>query len=197
MLSVREVIVVEGRHDKNAVKAAVDAVIVETSGFGVFSNDEKIALLKQLADARGLVILTDSDSAGFLIRNNLKGRLNGKNVKHAYIPDIKGRERRKSKPSREGKLGVEAMSRDVIIDCLKRAGATLSDGIEPARGEPVTKADLYEAGLTGRPGSAARRQALLVELGLPEHLSPNALVDVLSALYTKEAFFSLVCRINA
>jgi ribonuclease M5 len=196
MLSVREVIVVEGRHDKNAVRAAVDAVVVETSGFGVFSDAEKLALLKKLADARGLIVLTDSDGAGFLIRNHLKGKLNGKNVKHAYIPDMPGRERRKRVPSKEGKLGVEAMSRDVIVAALRRAGATFTDGDgPPAReGGAITKADLFEAGLTGRPGCGERRLDLLTALGLPERLSPNALLDVLNALYTKIEFLRFLSQ---
>ena len=193
MLSIREVIVVEGRHDKNAVKACVNAIVVETSGFGVFSDNDKISLLNKLACSRGLVILTDSDSAGFLIRNHLKGRLSDKNIKHAYIPDIYGRERRKSVPSKEGKLGVEAMSCEVIITALRRAGATFSnDCAEPAAENSITKTDLYEVGLTGFPGSMERRQKLLKALDLPERLSPNALVDVLGALYTKQEFFDLV-----
>ncbi len=193
MLKVKEVIVVEGRHDKNAVKAAVDAAVVETSGFGVFSDDKKLALLRKLADARGLVILTDSDSAGFLIRNHLKGRLNEKSVKHAYIPDVPGRERRKRAPSKEGKLGVEAMRPDVIIASLRRAGATFAEeDAAPQKDGEITKADLYEAGLTGLPGCTGRRLSLQKALGLPERLSPNAFLDVLNALYTKTEFFRLV-----
>ena len=193
MLTVHEVIVVEGRHDKNAVKAAVNAAVVETSGFGVFSDSEKLNLLRKLADARGLVILTDSDGAGFLIRNHLKGKLGGTNIKHAYIPDIPGREKRKRVPSKEGKLGVEAMSREVIIGALQRAGATFSNIANTVPDAPsITKADLFEAGLTGMPGCSQRRQQLLAALELPERLTPNALLDVLNALYTKHDLFNLV-----
>lgn len=185
MISVKEVIVVEGRYDRNTLSQVFDAVIVETSGFGVFNDREKLALLRRLAEARGLVVLTDSDGAGFVIRKFLKGAIDPALVKQAYIPDIAGRERRKRAPSKEGKLGVEGMKPEVLIEALRRAGATLG-GEEPARrAEGITKATLYELGLSGGPGSAEKRRALLKELDLPEKLSANALLDVLNALYTE------------
>ncbi len=185
MISVKEVIVVEGRYDRNTLSQVFDAVIVETSGFGVFNDREKLALLRRLAEARGLVVLTDSDGAGFVIRNFLKGAIDPALVKQAYIPDIAGRERRKRAPSKEGKLGVEGMKQEVLIEALRRAGATLG-GEEPARrAGGITKATLYELGLSGGPGSAEKRRALLKELDLPEKLSANALLDVLNALYTE------------
>lgn len=185
MISVNEVIVVEGRYDRNTLSQVFDAVIVETSGFGVFNDREKLALLRRLAEARGLVVLTDSDGAGFVIRNFLKGAIDPALVKQAYIPDIAGRERRKRAPSKEGKLGVEGMKPEVLIEALRRAGATLG-GEEPARrAGGITKATLYELGLSGGPGSAEKRRALLKELDLPEKLSANALLDVLNALYTE------------
>lgn len=185
MISVKEVIVVEGRYDRNTLSQVFDAVIVETSGFGVFNDREKLALLRRLAEARGLVVLTDSDGAGFVIRNFLKGAIDPALVKQAYIPDIAGRERRKRAPSKEGKLGVEGMKPEVLIEALRRAGATLG-GEEPARrAGGITKATLYELGLSGGPGSAEKRLALLKELDLPEKLSANALLDVLNALYTE------------
>ena len=185
MIPVKEVIVVEGRYDKNTLSQIFDAVIVETSGFGVFNNKEKLALLRRLAEVRGLVVLTDSDGAGFVIRNFLKGAIDPALVKQAYIPDIAGRERRKRAPSKEGKLGVEGMKPEVLIEALRRAGATLG-GEEPARrAGGITKATLYELGLSGGPGSAEKRRALLKELDLPEKLSANALLDVLNALYTE------------
>ena len=185
MISVKEVIVVEGRYDRNTLSQVFDAVIVETSGFGVFNDREKLALLRRLAEARGLVVLTDSDGAGFVIRNFLKGAIDPALVKQAYIPDIAGRERRKRAPSKEGKLGVEGMKPEVLIEALRRAGATLG-GEEPARrAGGITKATLYELGLSGGPGSAEKRRALLKELDLPEELSANALLDVLNALYTE------------
>ena len=185
MISVKEVIVVEGRYDRNTLSQVFDAVIVETSGFGVFNDREKLALLRRLAEARGLVVLTDSDGAGFVIRNFLKGAIDPALVKQAYIPDIAGRERRKRAPSKEGKLGVEGMKTEVLIEALRRAGATLG-GEEPARrAGGITKATLYELGLSGGPGSAEKRRALLKELDLPEKLSATALLDVLNALYTE------------
>ena len=185
MISVKEVIVVEGRYDRNTLSQVFDAVIVETSGFGVFNDREKLALLRRLAEARGLVVLTDSDGAGFVIRNFLKGAIDPALVKQAYIPDIAGRERRKRAPSKEGKLGVEGMKPEVLIEALRRAGATLG-GEEPARrAGGITKATLYELGLSGGPGSAEKRRALLKVLDLPEKLSANALLDVLNALYTE------------
>ena len=185
MISVKEVIVVEGRYDRNTLSQVFDAVIVETSGFGVFNDREKLALLRRLAEARGLVVLTDSDGAGFVIRNFLKGAIDPALVKQAYIPDIAGRERRKRAPSTEGQLGVEGMKPEVLIEALRRAGATLG-GEEPARrAGGITKATLYELGLSGGPGSAEKRRALLKELDLPEKLSANALLDVLNALYTE------------
>lgn len=185
MRSVKEVIVVEGRYDRNTLSQVFDAVIVETSGFGVFNDREKLALLRRLAEARGLVVLTDSDGAGFVIRNFLKGAIDPALVKQAYIPDIAGRERRKRAPSKEGKLGVEGMKPEVLIEALRRAGATLG-GEEPARrAGGITKATLYELGLSGGPGSTEKRRALLKELDLPEKLSANALLDVLNALYTE------------
>lgn len=198
MLKVREVIVVEGRYDKNAVSQAVDATVIETAGFGVFSDGEKIALLRRLAEKRGLIILTDSDGAGFLIRNHLKGRLGGLNVKHAYIPDTPGREKRKRTASKEGKLGVEGMPRDVIVEALLRAGATVDEnGAKTDSSDPITKADLYAAGLTGAPGSAGKRAALLRRLGLPERLATNAMLDVLNALYTKADFLAAAAQADA
>ena len=191
--TVKEIIVVEGRYDKTAVLGAVDGVVIETSGYGIFSDNEKIQLLRKLAEKRGLIILTDSDSAGFLIRGHLKGMLGGAAVKHAYIPDIPGREKRKRAPSKEGKLGVEGMSRDVILGALLRAGATFYDEENGNTSTaPITKTDLYLAGLSGTEGSAERRTALLKTLDLPERLTPNGLLDVLNALYTRDEFSGMM-----
>ncbi len=189
MIRVKEVIVVEGRYDKNALSQVFDAVILETGGFGIFSDKEKLALLRRLADARGLVILTDSDGAGFVIRRYLKGALDPEKVRHAYIPDVAGKEKRKSAPSKEGKLGVEGMKPEVLIEALRRAGATL-DGETAAPREKITRADLYAAGLSGRPDSAAKRRALLKKLELPERLSSKALCEVLEVLLGREAFLA-------
>lgn len=190
MTTVSEVIVVEGRYDKNTVSQVVDAVIVETNGFGIRNDAEKLELLRRLAMRRGIVILTDSDAAGFMIRNYLKGAVPPDRVKHAYIPDVHGKERRKASPSKEGKLGVEGMDAETILSALRRAGATM-DGAASVRHGGITKADMYDLGLSGRPDSSSRRDALRKKLALPERLSPNALLDVLNALYDREEFLAL------
>ena len=187
MIKVKEVIVCEGRYDKDTLSQVFDAVIIETGGFGVFNDREKLALIRRLAEARGLVILTDSDGAGFQIRGYLKGAIDPKLVKHAYIPDIPGRERRKKTASKAGTLGVEGMRPEVLVEALRRAGATF-EGAESSGGEAeeLSAADMYALGLSGRPGSAALRAALLTELGLPGKLQGASLRGVLSALYTRE-----------
>ena len=194
--TVREVIVVEGRYDKNALSQVVDATIVTLGGFAVFNDREKLAFLRRLAEQRGLIVLTDSDGAGFVIRNYLKGALPKDQVKQAYIPDIHGKERRKRAPGKEGKLGVEGMKPAVLLEALRRAGATFEDRETAAgsRGDPITKADLFALGLTGGTDSAARRQALLKRLDLPEHLTPNGMLEALNLLYSREAFLALAAE---
>ena len=186
MLRIREAIVVEGRYDKNTLSQLVDTVILETSGFGIFKNGEKLALFRRLAEERGLIILTDPDGAGFVIRNFLKGSIPPDRVKHAYVPDVLGKERRKRAPGKEGKLGVEGMRPAVLEEALRRAGATFLDGsgAEEKPRQPITKADLFALGLSGGPGAGEKRKALLKRLELPEHLSPNAMLEVLNALYS-------------
>lgn len=191
MHSVREVIVVEGRYDKNALSQVVDAVIIETSGFGIFNDAEKRKLLQTMAEARGLIVLTDSDGAGFVIRNYIKGCVDPKLVKHAYIPDIYGKERRKSAPSREGKLGVEGMKPQVLLDALIRAGATFDDEENKKTALRISKADMYARGLSGREGSAEKRAQLIKQLGLPERLTADGLLDVLNATMSREEFLSI------
>jgi len=193
VVSVREAIVVEGRYDKNTLSQVVDAVILETAGFGIFKDEERLALLRRLAEQRGLIVLTDSDGAGFVIRNYLKGAVDPTLVKHAYIPDRPGKERRKRVPGKEGKLGVEGMSPQVLLEALERAGATFLDR-EAEQAPPrraVTKADLYAVGLSGRADAAERRRALLRRLDLPEHLSANAFLEVLNALYGYDGLVEL------
>ena len=188
---IREVIVVEGRYDKNALSQVVDGVIVETGGFAVFNQKERVQFFRRLAEKRGLILLTDSDGAGFVIRNFLKGAIPAGQLKQAYIPDVYGKERRKRRPGKEGKLGVEGMPPAVLLDCLRRAGATFEgEDAASAAGEPITKADLLERGLIG-PNSARRRQALVRQLGLPEHLTANALLEAIDLLMTREEFFDL------
>lgn len=191
MQRIKEVIVVEGRYDKNTLSQVVDAVIIETGGFGIFNDREKRALLKKLAESRGLILMTDSDGAGFLIRNHLKGCIDQSLIKNAYIPDIYGKERRKAKGSREGKLGVEGMRPEVLLEALKRAGATFEGGNGRQREERISKADLYKKGLSGGPDSAAKRQALLARLDLPARLTADGLLDVLNAIMSREEFLAL------
>jgi len=190
---IKEVVVVEGRYDKNAVSQVVDATIIEVSGFRIFSDKEKINLLRKLAEKRGLIILTDSDKAGFFIRGRLRGILGETNVKHAYIPDIMGRERRKAACSKEGKLGVEGMNPEVITKALELAGATYEENYMSKKcPEPIiTKSDLFELGLSGGKESLKKRSDLLKRLDLPERLSANGLLDVLNALYTRDEFFEI------
>ena len=191
MHSIREIIVVEGRYDKNALSQVVDAVIIETSGFGIFNDAEKRKLLQTMAEARGLIVLTDSDGAGFVIRNYIKGCVDPKLVKHAYIPDIYGKERRKSAPSREGKLGVEGMKPQVLLDALIRAGATFDDEENKKTAPRISKADMYARGLSGREGSAEKWAQLIKQLGLPERLTADGLLDVLNATMSREEFLSI------
>lgn len=193
MLKIREAIVVEGRYDKNTLSQLVDTVILETAGFGIFKDKDKLRLLRRIAEKRGLIVLTDSDGAGFVIRNHLKGALPKEQVKHAYIPDCYGKEKRKRQPGKEGKLGVEGMRPEVLEAALLAAGATvLTEAEQTTAPAPLTKADLYACGLSGTPDSKTRRAALLRALKLPEHLSPNALLPVLSALYDRESLMQEV-----
>jgi len=191
MYKVKEVIVVEGRYDKNALSQVVDAVIIETSGFGIFNNEGKRKLLNTMAEAKGLVVLTDSDGAGFVIRNFIKGCVDPRLVKHAYIPDVYGKERRKARSSKEGKLGVEGMAPQILLEALIRAGATIDDASETSAHEPITKADMYLRGLSGKPGSSELRARLLKKLELPERMTSDALLDVLNATMSREQFYSL------
>lgn len=187
MYSVSEVIVVEGRYDKNTLSQFLNAHIIATDGFGIFNNREKQQLLRTLAEKRGLVVMTDPDGAGLVIRNFIKGCVNPELVKHAYVPEIIGRERRKTKPSREGKLGVEGMSEETILAALKAAGATV-DGESAARGDAITVADMFASGLTGGEGSAGRRAEFLHSLGLPQKMTASAMLPLLNALMSRDEF---------
>lgn len=192
MRKIREVIVVEGRYDKNTLSQVVDATVVTLGGFSVFNDREKLAFLRRLALERGLIVLTDSDGAGFVLRNYLKGALPRDRVKHAYIPDVAGKERRKRRAGKEGKLGVEGMPPEVLLEALRRCGATFEDapGEQEAAEPPITKADLFALGLSGGADSAEKRRALLRRLELPEHLTANGLLEALNLLYGREAFLA-------
>ncbi len=195
---IREVIVVEGRYDKHALCQVVDAAVLTLDGFAVFRQRERVAYLRRLAERRGVILLTDSDGAGFVLRGFLKGALPKNCVKQAYIPEIPGKERRKRVPGKAGLLGVEGMPGSVLLDALRAAGATFLDGDPPetAGREPLTKADLMELGLSGGRDSARRRKALLKALHLPEQLNANALLEALNLLYDREALASVAASLG-
>lgn len=186
MIHLNEAVIVEGKYDKIKLSSILDAVIIETGGFSIFSDKERLEMIRKLAMTKGIIIMTDSDSAGFKIRSYLRGSLPKDRVKHVYIPDILGKEPRKAALSKEGKLGVEGISTQIIIDCLQRAGVFFDETNHSA--DRITKLDLYEDGLTGGPNSAAIRRKLLEQLGLPKRLSSNMLVDVLNAMMSYEEY---------
>ena len=191
MVKIREAIVVEGRYDKNTLSQIVDAPILETSGFGIFKDKAQLGLLRQVAEKRGLIVFTDSDGAGFVIRNHIKSTIDGRYLKHAYIPDIAGKERRKTTPGKEGKLGVEGMTPEVILEALRRAGATIEGENAPAYNR-ITKQDLMELGLSGGKDSSEKRLHLLKKIQLPEHMSANAMLQALNLLYTLDELKDLL-----
>ena len=188
MLKLRQAIVVEGKYDKITLSQLVDAPIFVTNGFGVFKDRPTMALLRAVAEKRGLVVLTDSDGAGLVIRNRLKSAIPPQYLLHAYIPDVPGKEKRKTAPGKAGLLGVEGMTPETLLGCLQAAGATVEESPEAVRGPALTHADLYELGLSGRPDSKARRLALQKRLGLPALMSTNALLTALNAIYTRDEF---------
>ena len=196
MIRIREAIVVEGRYDKNTLSQIVDAPILETAGFGIFKDKQQMKLLRQVAEKRGLIVFTDSDGAGFVIRNHIKSAIDGKYLKHAYIPDIPGKERRKSAPGKEGKLGVEGMTPQIILNALRRAGATI-DGEAVTPLSQITKQDMMELGLSGGKDSSSLRGMLLRKLDLPEHMSANAMLQALNLLYSKEEISRLVMDLKS
>ena len=186
MIKLKQAVVVEGRYDKNTLSQLIDAPIFETNGVGVMKNKALLDFLRSVAEKRGLIIVTDSDGAGFVIRNYLKGALPKNKVLHAYIPDICGKERRKEHPGKEGKLGVEGMRPEVLLQALKNAGAEAEKTNVPGR--PITKTDLFLAGLSGGKESAKKRKMLQTELHLPEHLGSNAFLDAVNLMMSREEF---------
>ena len=195
MVKIKEAIVVEGRYDKNTLSQIVDAPILETSGFGIFKDKKQMALLRQVAEKRGLIVFTDSDGAGFVIRNHVKSAIPGKYLKHAYIPDIMGKEKRKAAPGKEGKLGVEGMKPEIILEALRRAGATI-EGEEGVSSHQITKQDLMALGLSGGPDASAKRLKLVKALNLPEHISANAMLQALNLLMDLEELEAVLYEIQ-
>ena len=191
MVKIKQAIVVEGKYDQNTLSQLVDTTIFQTRGFGVMHDKALLELRRRAAKTTGLIIFTDSDGAGFVIRNFLKGALPKEGVLHAYIPDIPGKEKRKRAPGKEGLLGVEGMTKEILLSALENAGADLGGEAAKKPGDTITKFDLYTAGLSGRPDSAAKRAAFLEKLRFPAHMSANALLDALNLLYTREEFLAL------
>ena len=191
MVKIQEAILVEGRYDSNTLRQIVEAPIFETSGFGIFKDKQQMALLRRVAEKRGLIVLTDSDGAGFVIRNHIKSAIPAKYLKHAYIPDVQGKEKRKAAPGKEGKLGVEGMSPRVLLEALRQAGATI-EGVHAAAKGSITKQDFMQWGLSGGPDSNAKRGLLLKKLDLPEHMSANALLQAVNLLYDRDELEKIV-----
>lgn len=188
MLKIKQAIIVEGKYDKIRLSNLVDAVIIPTNGFALYKDKETAELIKMLARKTGIIILTDSDSAGFQIRSRLRSITPGCEVVNVYIPDIKGKERRKRVPSAEGKLGVEGVSDEILLEAFRKAGVFAEE--RTLSKDPITKADLMERGLVGGENSAEKRAGLQRRLGLPERLSANMLLEILNVMYSREEFFS-------
>lgn len=183
-------IIVEGKYDRQRLAELIDGTILETGGFGIFRNAEKLAMLRALAKKNGIIVLTDSDAAGFKIRHYIRSAIPEGKIYDVYIPDIYGKERRKAEPSKEGKLGVEGMDHQVLLDCLERAGVLA--GEVPARRDPITKADLFCLGLNGTDGASEKRAVLLKELGFPELMTSKALLPVLNTLFSRQEFTEII-----
>ena len=196
MVKIKEAIVVEGRYDKNTLSQIVDAPILETSGFGIMKDKQQLKLLRKVAESRGLIVFTDSDGAGFVIRNYLKGAIDSRYLRHAYIPDIHGKEKRKTTPGKEGKLGVEGMTPQIILDSLRKAGATFLGEEPQCSAGNITKQNLVELGLSGGRDSSIFRKKLLEKLDLPEHMSANALLQALNLLYTLDELYRILMQLG-
>lgn len=196
MIKIDRAVIVEGRYDKIKLSSVIDGIIIETDGFGIFNDKEKQRLIRRLAEAKGLLILTDSDSAGFKIRSFIRGIVPSEQIKHAYIPDIFGKEKRKVEPSKEGKLGVEGVKVQVIIEALQKAGV-LCEETEKTERREITKLDLFEDGLSGKPDSDALRKKLLKHLDLPERLTSNALVQILNTFLTFEEYKTAIEEVKS
>lgn len=198
MIRIREAIVVEGRYDVNTVRQVVDTVVLESGGFRIFHDKDQLRLLRKIAATRGLIVLTDSDGAGFVIRNYIKGALPPGSIKQAYIPDIAGKERRKRHGSKEGKLGVEGMRPEVILEALRRAGATFEDESESSAQSTtlISKADFFAWGLSGHQDSVKRRAAVLKALDLPSHMTANALLEFINAVSSRAELEEIINRLS-
>ena len=198
MITIREAVIVEGKYDKIKLENLLDTTIIATDGFQIFKDKEKQALIRKLAEKRGIVIVTDSDSAGFMIRSFIGGSVDKKYIKHVYMPDLLGKEKRKAQASSEGKLGVEGIPNDVIITCFENAGIFCEKTLEHGETKKkITKADLYEDGFFGRPNSSLKKQVLLKKLSLPQKMSNNLLADILNVFLSFDQYKLLVEEINS
>lgn len=196
MLHVKQAVIVEGKYDKIKLSSIIDGVIIPTDGFNVFKNKETLALIRYFAETTGIIILTDSDAAGFKIRSFLKGAVGKGEILNVYVPDIFGKERRKTAPSKEGKLGVEGMEKEIILEAFRKAGIAAEEDGEQSQREPITKLDLYECGLSGGKNSSAMRKKLLAELKLPELLTASGMVAILNTMMSRQELFALAEKIN-
>lgn len=196
MIKLKEAVIVEGRYDKILLRSFIAAPIIETNGFRVFKDKEKQNLIRRLSETRGIVVLTDSDSAGFVIRNFLRGIVKTENIKHCYIPQISGKEKRKAQASKEGFLGVEGLDEKTITEALKKSGAVIKGISSEDSGKEITKSDFYELGLSGKENSSKLRQQLLKKLGMPSYLSANAFLTLLNCFYTKKELADILKEVS-
>lgn len=197
MLHVKQAVIVEGKYDKIKLSSVIDGVIIPTDGFNVFKNKETLALIRYFAETTGIIILTDSDAAGFKIRSFLKGAVGKGEILNVYVPDIFGKERRKTTPSKEGKLGVEGMEKEIILEAFRKAGIAAEEGGEQSQLDPITKLDLYECGLSGGKNSSAMRKKLLAELKLPELLTASGMVSILNTMMSRQELFALAEKLTS
>ena len=189
MLKIKEAVIVEGRYDKLKLANILDTLIIETNGFGIYKNKEKLAFIKRLAKERGIIVITDSDHSGFQIRNYISSGIPAQQIKHIYIPDVMGKEKRKDKPSKEGKLGVEGMNDKLLLSLFEQAQVSVS---ESELNDPVTNFDLFDLGLSGTPNATKNKKKLLKSLDLPEFLSTNSLLSYINSTLTRDEFITLV-----
>lgn len=195
-LTIKEAVIVEGKYDKITLSSVIDSLIITTNGFRVFNNKETQNLIRKLALSRGILIMTDVDSSGFVIRNFLSGIVDKSLIKHCYIPTIFGKEKRKDEFSKEGKLGVEGINREELVNAIKKSGATILGVESNKNSREITKLDFYDFGLCGRDNSAVLRKKLLSHLSLPEYLSTNAMISALNCLYTYDEFNEMLNKFN-
>ncbi len=192
MLKVSQAVIVEGKYDKIKLSNLLDALIIETNGFGIYKDREKLRFIRRLAEERGLIIITDSDHSGFQIRNYMASGIDKSKIKHIYIPDVFGKEKRKLSPSKEGKLGVEGIDDKILLNLFTQAGITAEQTVNP---DPVTNYDLYEIGCSGKPDAAKKKKKLLKTLDLPEFLSTHSMLSYINSSMTREEFYRLTDNI--